>query len=318
MVNKGFKNIRILVLMGGRSAEREVSLRSGKAIFSALEKLGYSVEILDLQPDNLYRIFELSPDLVFLALHGRDGEDGTIQGMLELMGIPYTGSGVASSAICMDKVLTKKILAFEGIPTAEFVALSKNDILDIRNVSALLESRIGFPMVIKAATQGSSIGTIIIKHKEYLKEAIEEIVSYDDHFLAEKYIAGLELTVPIMGNNEPTALPIIEVTSQNEFYDYESKYTSGMCHHIIPAHINDDLRNKVEKLSVRTYKAMRCQGIARIDFMVDKNENPYVLEVNTIPGMTEMSLVPDSARAFGITFEVLVEKIIRLALERQK
>jgi D-alanine-D-alanine ligase len=308
---------KILVLMGGTSAEREVSLRSGKAVFSAIEKLGYAVEALDLQTDNLNRIFEINPDMVFLALHGRNGEDGTIQGMLELMGIPYTGSGVASSAICIDKVLTKKMLMYEGIATAEFVVLRKEDISELDKACADLENRLGLPMVVKAATQGSSIGTIIVRERNALPGAIKEVFSYDDELLAEKYITGVELTVPVMGNEEAVdVLPIIEITSENEFYDYESKYTPGKCSHIIPARISDDLRIKVEDIGVHTYKTMGCRGVARIDFMVDKCNKPFVLEVNTIPGMTQQSLVPDSARTAGFTFEVLVEKIIKLALEK--
>lgn len=310
------KKESILVLMGGMSEEREVSLRSGAAVLKALQNLGYEAQGIDLQPESVKDILELRPDLVFLALHGIKGEDGTIQGLLEIMGIPYTGSGVASSAICMNKVLTKKVLQMEGIPTAPYITLQKGNITEDDELYRMLEEKFAFPMVVKAATQGSSIGTVIVRTPEALPAAIQEAFSYDQEIIVEKYIKGVELTVPVIGNREPEALPIIEITSVNEFYDYESKYTPGMCQHIIPARISEEDRRDVEEISLRAYTAMGCRGFARVDFMLDGEGHPYVLELNTIPGMTEMSLVPDSARAAGYSFEVLVDKIVRFALEK--
>jgi D-alanine-D-alanine ligase len=306
---------RILVLMGGYSQEREVSLRSGAAVFNALKNLGYNTTVLDLKGITIQYIADYKPDLVFIALHGKDGEDGTVQGLLEIMGIPYTGSGVASSAIGINKVLTKKMLLYEGIPTAAFTILKKNQLTSPeRELQSLLEN-IGLPMVIKAATQGSSIGTYIVRQESDVLKTIEAAFEYDSEVLVEKFIDGIELTSTVIGNDLTQVLPLIEITSVNEFYDYESKYTPGMCNHIIPARVSEEIHQTVSNLSERVYHALGCRGYARVDFIVDHDGNPFVLEINTIPGMTEMSLVPDAARAAGISFDELVEKIVRLGLE---
>ncbi|MEA1961693.1 MAG: D-alanine--D-alanine ligase [Bacillota bacterium] len=306
---------KVLVLMGGTSQEREVSLRSGAAVLAALKNNDYQVEGLDLQSDSIQKIIAFQPDVVFLALHGKNGEDGTVQGMLEIMNIPYTGSGVAASAICMNKILTKKLLALEGFPTADFRILKYKQSMNYPQMALELMDGIGLPMVLKAATQGSSIGTYIVKEQAALVTALGEVFQYDDEVLVEKFVDGVELTVPVIGNEEALALPVIEITSSNEFYDYESKYTPGMCQHIIPARIDDKTRDMVMSMSEKVYESLNCRGFARVDFMVDRSGNPYVLEINTIPGMTEMSLVPDSARAYGMSFEVLIKKIVRFALE---
>jgi D-alanine-D-alanine ligase len=306
---------KILVLMGGYSEEREVSLRSGAAVLNALKNLGYEAAALDLQGNSVQAIADYNPDLVFIALHGKDGEDGTVQGLLEIMGIPYTGSGVASSAIGINKVLTKKILMYEGIPTAAFAILKKHDFTSPERELKSLLVKIGLPMVIKAATQGSSIGTFIVRQESDVLTAIENAFDYDSEVVIEKFIDGIELTSTVIGNEFTQVLPLIEITSANDFYDFESKYTPGMCNHIIPARIEKHLQDKVAALSERVYKSLGCRGYARVDFIIDKTGNPFVLEINTIPGMTEMSLVPDAARAAGISFEELVGKIVRLGLE---
>ena len=306
---------KILVLMGGYSEEREVSLRSGAAVFNALEKLGYDAAALDLKGSSVQEIIDYNPDLVFLALHGKDGEDGTVQGLLEVLGINYTGSGVASSAIGINKVLTKKILIYEGIPTAPFAILRRNEFnFQDHDIQALFKT-IGLPMVIKAATQGSSIGTYIIHAENEVSRAIEAAFAFDSEVLVEKFIDGTEVTSTVIGNESVEVLPLIEITSANEFYDFESKYTPGMCTHIVPARVASEVQEKIGELSQRVYKALGCRGFARVDFIIDKEQNPFVLEINTIPGMTEMSLVPDAARAAGVNFEELVEKIVRLGLE---
>jgi D-alanine-D-alanine ligase len=310
------KKERILVLMGGYSAERDVSLRSGAAVLNALRNIGYEAEALDLKGNSVQKIEDFNPDLVFIALHGKDGEDGTVQGLLEIMGIRYTGTGVAGSAIGINKVLTKKILMYEQIPTSEFSILKKNELdTQAQAIDSLIEN-IGLPMVVKAATQGSSIGTYIVREANKVLTAIETAFEYDDEVLVERFIDGVEVTSTIIGNDYPQALPLIEITSANEFYDFESKYTPGMCNHIIPARIEKSVEEKIAALSLRVYKALNCKGYARVDFIIDQGSNPLVLEINTIPGMTEMSLVPDAARAAGISFEELVEKIVRLGLER--
>jgi D-alanine-D-alanine ligase len=259
-----------------------------------------------------YELKQIKPDVAFLALHGKKGEDGTVQGMLEILGIPYTGPGVACSAICMDKVLTKKMLSYENIPTAEFVILKKSSLDENEMIKGLIE-KIGLPMVIKASTQGSSIGTYIVRQENDILPAVQEALTYDQEVLIEKFIDGMEITASIIGNEDPIVLPLIEITSENEFYDFESKYTPGKCHHIIPARITSETEEKVKLISKKVYTNLGCRGFSRVDLIIDKIGNPFVLEVNTIPGMTEMSLVPDAARAVGLSFEDLVEKIVELA-----
>ncbi len=306
---------KVLVLRGGTSEEREVSLRSGKAVYTALQEAGYNVHDLDFTKENINKIIDIAPDVVFIALHGKNGEDGTVQGFLDLLGIPYTGSGVAASAIGMNKILTKKFLSYEGMPTSDFVILDKEIFNNGSKNTEWLLSTIGLPMVVKASTQGSSIGVFIVRKEEDILGALKKAFEFDSEILVEKFIDGIELTAAVVGNNEPHVLPIIEITSENEFYDYESKYTKGMCAHIIPARINDNIRQRVMQIASQVYKSIGCRGYARIDFIVDKEDRPYVLEINTIPGMTEMSLVPDAARADGISFVELVDRILKLAIE---
>lgn len=307
---------KILVLMGGYSEEREVSLRSGGAVLKALLNLGYNAQGLDLNGDSWKEITDINPDLVFVALHGKYGEDGTVQGMLEIMGIPYTGSGVVANAIGINKILTKKILSFEGIPTSPFMIIKKKQFIsDDQNIAPIIE-KIGLPMVIKAATQGSSIGTYIVHDQSNVLASMESAFSYDNEILIEKFIDGIEVTSTVIGNETTEVLPLIEITSENEFYDFESKYTPGMCSHIIPARVDQSIQAKVAEISQRVYKALDCGGYARVDFIIDRSGNPFVLEINTIPGMTEMSLVPDAARAAGISFEELVERIVKMGLSK--
>lgn len=307
---------KVLVLMGGTSEEREVSLRSGKAVLSALLSLGYPAKGIDYNRMAINQIIVEQPDLVFIALHGQNGEDGTVQGLLDSLNIAYTGSGLAASVLCMDKVLSKKLFHYEGIPSAGFRIIKKNEMADLDAIRARLKQEIGLPMVIKAATQGSSIGTYIVRQEEDVIGAIQNAFKYSQEVLVEEFINGKELTVALIGNDQPEVLPIIEITSSNEFYDYESKYTQGMCEHIIPARIDQASQEEIARISRQVYNLMGCRGFARIDFMLDHNGCPYVLEVNTIPGMTEMSLVPDAARAADMNFEELVDKIVCLALEK--
>jgi len=308
---------KVLVLMGGMSEEREVSLNSGKGVYEALLEKGYAAEALDLGRDNLGKIAEINPDVVFIALHGRYGEDGTVQGMLDLMGIPYTGSGVAASAVCMDKVLTKKLLIHDAFPTAEFVVLDSSSFVFQPDILQSFIGKFGFPVVVKAPTQGSSIGTYIVKEETGLKDAIDLTFELGSQVLVERFIDGDLLTVAVVGNQDVRVLPVIEIVSQNDFYDYESKYTPGMCEHIIPARISDEVREKVENIAAGCYKSLGCRGTARIDFIVDRQGKPYILEVNTIPGMTGMSLVPDAAKAVGISYADLVDMLVKLALEEE-
>ena len=305
------KKLNVMVICGGISTEREVSLRSGNAVFNALKRKGYlNTELFDLRQDNMNEIIQKRPDIAFLALHGKGGEDGCIQGMLELAGIPYTGPGVAASAVCMNKILTKRVLENAGLPTAKFKVYRKDECNDIDSVCKELISEVGIPMVVKSPCQGSSIGVVMVKQTEDLKPAIEEVFKYGDHLLAEQFVDGTEITLPILGNSELTTLPVIEITSEREFYDFTAKYTSGLCHHIIPACIDEKTEQDVIQIGIQAYRVLDCCGLSRIDFIVDKVKGPVIIEVNTLPGMTDMSLFPDAARYVGITYEDLVEKIL--------
>lgn len=309
--------MKVLVLMGGTSAEREVSLKSGTAVAKALRSKGYQVEALDFNSNIINKIQELRPEVVFIALHGKPGEDGSVQGLLDLLGVPYTGSDLATSAICIDKILTKKYLQLEGIPTAPYQIISQSDYRqDVQSFCHNLVGQLGLPLVVKPPAQGSSIGTMIVRNEAQIGPALEQAFLYDSDVLVEQYIAGSEVTVAILGNREVEVLPIIEITSVNEFYDYDSKYTQGKCQHIIPARISQEIQQKITRIAENTYRSLGCRGFARVDFRIDELGNPYVLEVNTIPGMTEMSLVPDAARAAGIDFTELVDRVVKLAMER--
>ena len=304
---------KVLVLMGGISTEREISLKSGTAVAKALLEAGYVVETLDIQSDNISKIAEINPDVVYLALHGKGGEDGCIQGMLEWMSIPYTGPGVAASAICMDKALTKKILIQSNIPTPKSLEYSKDECNNLAKIKDELIQKLGLPMVLKSPCQGSSIGVVIVRDENSVSEAIEEVFKYGNIMLAEQFVSGVEISVPVVGNRNPEVFPIIEIVPTSEFYDFKSKYTPGMSQHIIPARISIEAEEKVKKYAAETYTKTGCRGVSRIDFIVDENNNPYVIEINTIPGMTETSLVPDSAKHMGIPFSQLVDKIVKLS-----
>lgn len=314
-----YKEKRIMVVCGGFSSEREISLRSGKAVFDALQKKGYvNTFLFDLNRENAGKIIEIKPDIVFIALHGKGGEDGCIQGLLELAGIPYTGPGVGASAVCMNKIFTKQVLNDAGLPTAKFSVLRKDECGDFAKQSQILIERIGLPMVLKSPCQGSSIGVVIVKEASEMIPAMQEVFKYGDHLLAEQFVDGTEITLPIMGNEELTILPVIEITSEREFYDYTSKYTPGLCHHIIPACIDTVTEKKVIEIGRKAYHILNCCGLARIDFIIDKTHGPMIIEVNTSPGMTDMSLFPDAARYVGISYEELVEKILLYGFATQR
>ena len=309
----------VVVVCGGISTEREVSLRSGSAVYNALRRYGFkNVTLFDFKQDNILQLLLEKPDICFLALHGEGGEDGSIQGMLELAKIPYTGPGVAASAVCMNKILTKQVLSACGIPTAGFLVKRRDECENLSAVVEELIEQIGLPMVLKSPCQGSSIGVVIVKRAEELLAGIEEVFQYGDQLLAEEFLSGVEITLPIMGNDELKILPEIEITSEREFYDYQAKYTDGLCHHIIPARISDANRERAQEIGKRAYRALNCEGLSRIDFIIDERRGPMVIEVNTLPGMTDMSLFPDSARAAGVSFEELVSRILDLGMKRVK
>lgn len=292
--------MRVGVLMGGWSSEREISLVSGRRVAGALRSKGYDVVEVDVQRDVVEKLTDLNIDIAFIMLHGKPGEDGIIQGLLEVMDIPYTGSDVLSSSLSMDKVMTKKVLNASGIPTPdyEYPVVKDNPSLD-------------YPYLIKPVSEGSSVGISIVRNEDDYKRALEEVDGYGD-FFAEEYINGVEITVGILGD---MALPTLELVPKNEFYDYEAKYTEGMTEFIIPARLDAGIRERCKNIALETFRVLGCRDFGRVDFVVKEGE-AYVLEVNTIPGMTELSDLPAEAEEIGIGYEELVDRILRLAADR--
>lgn len=306
----------VLVLMGGTSSEREISLASGDAVCNALREAGFAVETLDPAHESIDKIRTLRPEAVFIALHGKGGEDGTIQRALDRIGVPYTGPGARASEICMDKVKTKEVLCAAGLCTAPYLVFPA-DAKD--NPDPYFDNAVktlGFPLVMKAACQGSSIGTVILRDAEGGSKALSDLFDYGDTVFAEKFCSGTELSVPILGTKNPVALPIIEILSDGEFYDYTSKYTPGKSRHIIPARLDEATAKAVSDLAIQAYLATGCAGHARVDMMLTGQGDPCVLEINTSPGMTRTSLFPDAAAKAGINFATLVTKIIECAREK--
>ena len=301
MTRAELKTKTIGVLMGGLSAEREVSLRTGKAVLTALEATGYRVVGIDAGRDLPARLLTKSVDVAFIALHGRYGEDGTVQGLLEILGIPYTGSGVQASAVAMDKVTTKKILLHHELPTPAFEVFRRGDDPDV-----LVARCRHFPRVVKPAREGSTIGVHIVRNAKELAAGVDEALQHDDLLLIEDYIPGAEVTVGVLGE---TALPVIQIVPRDGFYDYRAKYTAGQTEYLLPAPLEPLLYDRIQQVAVAACRALDCRGAARVDFMVREREF-YCLEVNTIPGMTETSLLPKAARQAGIDFGELAQRIL--------
>lgn len=305
--------VRVALLAGGTSGEREISITSGKGSKGALEEAGFDVTWIDpASKEDLKRLVDEPFDVAFLCLHGKKGEDGTVQGMLELLGLPYTGSGVFASAAAMDKSKAKILYADAGLPVIPGVALSSDDEYDISKILNV----VGIPCVVKPATEGSSLGLRIVQDEADLAEAIDYVFSVDDRIVIEKFVSGTETTVAILGNEDPEALPIIEIVPlAAETYDFESKYAPGGCKHIIPARLDDETTALLQTLAIQAHHALSCRGVSRTDFIVDEQGKPWILETNTIPGMTESSLLPDTAGVAGYTFPELCTKLVELALE---
>ncbi len=295
------KQQRIGVIMGGTSAEREVSLRTGAAIVKALESCGYTVVAIDADKTLPARVVEEQIDVAFLAVHGRYGEDGTIQGMLELMQIPYTGSGVLASALAIDKAVTKRMVAQDGVTTPPATLVDEQC-----DVDAFITQCGHFPQVVKPVREGSTLGIAIAKDADELKQAIEQARRYDRRVLVEEYINGREVTVSVMNGR---ALSIIEVVPDSGFYDYTAKYTAGKTRYLVPAPLPEQQYQAIQQAAVASYVSLGCRGAARVDFMVT-DDDFYFLEVNTIPGMTETSLLPKAAADCGMDFAKLVEEIL--------
>ena len=311
-------NKRIAVLAGGWSDEREISLSSGNACKNALLDAGfYKVDLLDIaEPDFVNRMIGGGYDVAFVAMHGRYGEDGSIQGLLEILHVPYTFSHVLASAMGTAKDVAKVIYRNAGIPTPQGVRIEQGQEVPQAKVDEIVD-QLGLPLFVKPATNGSSYGITRVTQKDQLLDAIDVAGREGDNVLVEQCIVGTEITVPVLGNDDPTALPIVEIVMGEgaDFYDLKVKYEPSELHHIIPARLDKDVYELAQELAVKAHKALGCRGVSRSDFIITADGKPYILETNTIPGMTETSLLPDSARHAGIEFPQLCRKIVELALE---
>lgn len=305
---------RIGVLMGGVSAEREVSIKSGTAVFSALKGLGYNVVAIDMGKDICEVLRGKKIDLAFLVLHGGHGENGSVQGMLEVLGIPYTGSGVLASALAMDKEASKKVFLYHGIPTPPFgiVQSSKED-FKLKGAASGLKVDFSLPWVIKPAEEGSSIGVTIVRDESSVAAAVETALGFSGRVIVEKYIAGKEIQVGILND---AVLGAVEVRPKLEFYSYEAKYTPGLTEYILPPEMSEDILRRAKETALGAHISLGCRGATRVDLLVDAGGDPYVLEVNTIPGMTETSLLPKIAALAGFDFRSLVQEILKETLSR--
>jgi len=300
---------KIIVLAGGPSNEHDISIKSGKAVYNALKGRAKSLDFLDVKEDFRESLKAKDPDLVFIALHGTFGEDGTVQAMLEEMHIPYTGSGVEASRLAMDKIASKNIFKNAGILVPKFDVIKKG-----KDHEAIPE---GFkvPFVIKPRNEGSSIGLSVVRDSSQINNALKKAFEYSDMILIEEYIHGRELTVGILENR---ALPVIEIMAKNQIYDYEAKYKDEDTLYLVPADIEKEKRLIAQAYAVKAHNALNCADFSRVDMRMDKNGNIFTLEVNTIPGLTERSLLPKAARAAGINFENLCMKLIELAYKKRR
>jgi len=303
-----YKTKNIAVLMGGLSSEREVSIRSGENVYNALVNLGFKVTKMDVDANIARKLIKDNIDVALIMLHGKYGEDGVIQGVLELLGIPYTGCDVLTSAIGMNKIITKELLKAKGIPVADYVVLdSSNPDKSFNDILSL-----GLPVVLKPVDEGSSVGVEIIKEEDQLKGKLRNYLRRHPNSFAEKAIIGTEITIGVIGDQKNiTILPIMELRPKKEFYDYEAKYTKGMTDFVIPAEISKEQEEKVIEYTKIAFKTLNCRGVVRFDAIISKDDGlPYFLEVNTIPGMTETSDIPAMAKAAGMSFEEVVLKLL--------
>lgn len=352
------KKIRVAVLMGGKSPEYEVSLSSGREVVKHLDLGKYEVLPVVISRDGLrweivakekllhspggvekrisskFKVKSLKlavgesqnfltgggvgkVDLVFIAMHGPYGEDGVVQGMLELLGLPYTGSGVLASALGMDKILSRIIFKSAKIPTPRFFVVEKRK-FNFKKVIAKISSSFGFPVVTKPYNQGSSVGVTLVKKPAQLSQACQKVFSVSKKMIIDEYIRGVEVSCGVLGNDDPQALPVVEICPQKEFFDYEAKYTSGMSEEIVPARISKQLTQEVQKYAVLAFQAIGARGFARVDMFLKDGKTPLVSEINTIPGLTPNSLLPKEAASAGISYPQLLDKIIEFALESRK
>jgi D-alanine-D-alanine ligase len=306
---------RVAVLKGGRSLERQVSLKSGARVEDALERLGHEVVSIDVGADLVDQLRTSKPDVAFVALHGRDGEDGTVQELLEVMGVPYTGSGVSACIRAADKVLAKHAMRDRGIPTPDFFACGETAFKELGAAQALplVEERLRFPIVVKPASQGSALGIKFARTPDDVPAALVAAFSYDRKVLLERHIVGRDLAVSIIEEDgRPRALPIVEaIPEQEDFYDFESRYEIGRTRFVCPAELGDGVSEQASELALAVYELLGCSGFARVDLMLESDTGAlHVLEANTIPGLTETSLLPQAADAAGIGFDELVRRIL--------
>ncbi|MDD5730194.1 MAG: D-alanine--D-alanine ligase [Candidatus Omnitrophica bacterium] len=304
---------RIGVLMGGPSSEREISFKSGKAVVEALSQLGLETAAIDIKSDNIRETRELlkssSINCAFIALHGYFGEDGQVQRILDELKIPYTSSGAMASKLAMDKIASHEIFQVNGINIPKYKALNKGYFSPASKANIGL----GYPLVIKPATHGSSIGLSIVDKREDLDKALDLAFGFDENILVEEYVHGREVTVAVL---DELALPVIEIIPKNRFFDYEAKYQPGKTTYVMPAEIDEKLAAKVRDTALKTHKLLGCSGCSRVDMILDKDNNVIVLEVNTVPGLTQTSLLPKAAKLAGIEFNQLCLKLVELAYEK--
>lgn len=339
--------LRVAVLMGGPSPERDISISTGGQIVATLDRARYSilpVEITaegkwlprpdlvplpsgrpgaaaSLVPTTYERFMEHEQvDVAFIAMHGPYGEDGTMQGLLELLGIPYTGSGILASALAMDKLRSRQIFEWHRIPVPAYVPVTAENWRDPARVQRQVAGELGYPCAVKPNAVGSSIGVSLVRDAAHLEAAVQQAFAYGPVVLVEEYVAGTEITCGIVDDpatGRPVPLPLIEIVPRGEFYDYEAKYAAGGSEHIIPARVSEDVAQRAQALAVRAHEALGCEGMGRVD-MIARAADIVVLEINTIPGMTATSLLPEAARAAGIAFPELLDRIIRSALRRRQ
>jgi len=312
---------RVAVLKGGRSLERQVSLKSGARVEDALERLGHQPVPVDVGPDLVVTLRAAEPDVAFVALHGRDGEDGTVQELLEIVGIQYTGSGVSSCIRCADKVLAKHIMRDAGIPTPDFYAFNQTAFEELGAAQALpaIEDRLQFPIVVKPASQGSALGIKFARAPDDVPAALVAAFSYDRKVLLERHVPGRDLAVSVLdgADGEPVALPVVEAVPRDEdFYDFEARYEIGRTTFVCPAELSGDEAERVQGLALDVYREFGCYGFARVDLMLEGDGSVFVLEVNPIPGLTDTSLMPQAAEAAGIAFDEVVARLLDRAQAR--
>src|SRR3954471_8072234 len=309
---------RLVVLRGGHSMERDVSMITGRRVAHALERLDHEVHGLDIEESTTERIMEIQPDAAFVCLHGIGGEDGTVQALLETLGIPYTGSGPLSSIRSMDKDYAKRAMFAAGVPTPPFRTFLRKAMHEMGAAAALepAAAAIGYPLVVKPARQGSGLGLTKVEEPGALLEAVYEAFGYDGKILLERWVTGTEMTAPILvpAGSEPRVLNLVEVRPRGGSYDFEAKYTPGATDFAIPAEIPADAAARAEETALNAYRTLGCSGFGRID-MVLEGDTPWVLDANTIPGVTETSTLPLAAEAAGISFEELVETILDATLQ---